>query len=243
MFPAPSPGTQALFNSFASAGATPSALEFQRAAINAASLPKPNPLTTTSAPSIPAQTATMNATNLAHPDNEAANGLFMLAQASGAPQQNGFTSQNGVGRGHVKNNGSISATSQAQEEMSDDNKTTRKSKRASAGKNSRRKTDDVPVKQPAAKKSKASNGAAVPAAMSASPDMEDMDEDDMDMDDSMQKDTKKMTDEEKRKNFLERNRFAYSLIFKRYHANNYQGRCSQVSTTQETMASKSSKQG
>lgn len=200
MFPAPSPGTQAFLNAF-SGGATPSALDFQRAAASASiKTAKPEP-TNTSAPSVRTQPAAMNTTSLPHPDNEAANGLFMLAQAS-APQSNHPYSN---GAATARNNGSISATSNpTQDDASDDNKNNiRKSKRASAGKNSRRKTDDsITKQQPAAKKGKVDNKSSV----DRSPDMEDMDSDDMEAD--LPKDTRKMTDEEKRKNFLERNRVA-----------------------------------
>ena len=197
MFSAPSPGTQALFNSFTSGGATPSALEFQRAAVTAAGQGKPEP-TITSAPAMRATTVAMNASNLPHPDNEAANGLFMLAQAS-APQTN-IPYNNGVHQ--RRDNGSISAASNpTQEEVSDDNKSgTRKSKRASAGKNGRRKTDDTPTKS-APKRGKANNGVVI----EKSPDFDDMDSDDMEAE--QPKDGRKMTDEEKRKNFLERNRY------------------------------------
>ena len=198
MFPAPSPGTQALFNSFTSGGATPSALEFQRAAVTAGGGQGKPETTITSAPAMRASTVAMNASNIPHPDNEAANGLFMLAQAS-APQTS-IPYNNDVH--HSRDNGSISAASNPiHEDASDDNKAgTRKSKRASAGKNSRRKTDDTPVK-PATKRGKTNNGVAV----EKSPDMDDMDSDDMEID--QPKDGRKMTDEEKRKNFLERNRY------------------------------------
>lgn len=203
MFPAPSPGTQALFNSFASAGATPTTLEFGRVAVNAAGNTKTDTSSTT-ATNIRAQTGNMNAPNLAqHSDNEAANGLFMLAQAS-APQTNGSYTNSVV----VKNNGTIPTTSNPiKDDASDENNkiNTRKSKRASAGKNSRKRTDEV--SQTPAKKRK-SNAASL---MEKTPEMDDMDDmDDMDSEDMeivTPKGTRKMTDEEKRKNFLERNRY------------------------------------
>ena len=69
--------------------------------------------------------------------------------------------------------------------------------------NNRRKADEAPSKGPASKKSKANNGNSI-ASM---PD----DDDDMDDDDDVKMEEehangRKMTDEEKRKNFLERNR-------------------------------------
>lgn len=61
---------------------------------------------------------------------------------------------------------------------------------------------------------------------------------------------KKMTDEEKRKNFLERNRLAYSPTWPFFIVLVYvlkltcmQGRCTQMPATQEAMAGQSAKQG
>ncbi|KAF2762509.1 hypothetical protein EJ05DRAFT_3974 [Pseudovirgaria hyperparasitica] len=67
--------------------------------------------------------------------------------------------------------------------------------------NSRRKAEDTPAKGPASKKQKGNNGM---------PKEEDFDSEEEDQDDQIDThpDGKKMTDEEKRKNFLERNRVA-----------------------------------
>ena len=115
--------------------------------------------------------------------------------------------------------GSISGSVRGQSDMSNEHSdsadqkpsTRNRGKRGSTVKsvpttNGRRKTDETPLKQPASKKQKANNA-------------DDMDMDGMDSDDdnnannNMQQDQyhengKKMTDEEKRKNFLERNRLA-----------------------------------
>ena len=69
--------------------------------------------------------------------------------------------------------------------------------------NGRRKADELPSKAPANKKSKTNN------AMSMDMDMSD-DEDKMKYEDGGSK--SKMTDEEKRKNFLERNRYVFSIL-------------------------------
>ena len=83
-----------------------------------------------------------------------------------------------------------------------------KGKRGSNGSaaaiNGRRKAEEAPAKQPASKKAKTA----------PSPEMDDDhssddggDDDDMDGHDADGKPKSKMTDEEKRKNFLERNRY------------------------------------
>ena len=226
MFPAPSPGSQAFLNSLASGGATPSTLEFQRAAANAASATKTESAFTSPTTSQPlggkAQKAAMEQPQthqgFGQHDNDAANGLYLLAQAGNESQSNNqfavpnppatVNGQDTAARATRSNGsvgGSISATSARDHEEGasggEKQPATRKSKRASAGKggNARRKAEETPAKQPAAKKAKA-NGAPPD-------DMSDMDDDsDDDMENGKGMDTKKMTDEEKRKNFLERNR-------------------------------------
>ena len=225
MFPAPSPGSQAFLNSLASGGATPSTLDFHRAAATAAAANKvelDSSPTTTQPASMKAQTATMEQPQthqtFGQHDNDAANGLYLLAQAGNESQSNNQfavpsapTTVNGqdnssarATRSNGSIGGSISATSiRDQEDAPSDGEkqpTTRKSKRASAGKaGNRRKGDENSVKQPATKKSKVNSGQSM-----------DMSNEEDDSDDEMRDlkigDTRKMTDEEKRKNFLERNR-------------------------------------
>ena len=78
-----------------------------------------------------------------------------------------------------------------------------KGKRNNSAVNGRKKTDDGSGKLPPSKKSKANNGGAVNGNNFDYPsDVEDMD--DMKDEDGPKG---KMTDEEKRKNFLERNRY------------------------------------
>lgn len=119
--------------------------------------------------------------------------------------------------------GSLSGSVRDQSEMSNEHSDSadqkpparsrgKKSSSSKAGgtTNGRRKADDVPTKQPSSKKGKTGNA-------NQDVDMEGMDSDDDHHDNNMQQDQyhengKKMTDEEKRKNFLERNRFAIDPV-------------------------------
>lgn len=229
MFPAPSPGSQAFLNSLASGGATPSTLDFHRTAANAAAVRKAeqtqNNPSTTQAPAARTQTAAMDPTaqqqtsqsNFGQHDNDAANGLFMLAQATNesqssnqfaaanqpapnAPQDTKRSTRNNAGSigGSISTGSVLEANGESEPEQPKSG--TKKSKKSSGkGGNSRRKADDAPAKQPASKKSKANNGS-----------VHDMSDGDSDEDPSKEElyheNGKKMTDEEKRKNFLERNR-------------------------------------
>ena len=100
MFPAPSPNSQALFSHLASGGATPSTLEFHRSAINAAAVNRKQDQQTfangnaSQAEQQRAQIANMDQPSHQQPsyqhlgqhDNDAANGLFLLAQAGNESQ-------------------------------------------------------------------------------------------------------------------------------------------------------------
>lgn len=250
MFPAPSPNSQALYQQLAGGGATPSTLDFHRTAMNAAAQRKNNTSTSangTSAQDSRAPVATMNqaAQSQQFDQHDAANGLFLLAQAgNGAQANNQFAMPNPPS--NIPNNsqagsqetspqmakrvarnangsiggGSISGSVRGQSEMSaedsgDQSKpaTRNRGKRASTGKgaaatNGRRKAEEPPSKQPAAKKAKNSISAA---QMSMDMDINGMDSDDEQnniKEEQYHENGKKMTDEEKRKNFLERNRVA-----------------------------------
>jgi ATF/CREB family transcription factor len=235
MFPEPSPNSQALFSQLASGDATPTTLDFHRTAINAANAQKQNqpqqkitsqhqevPNGMEVKPTAPGQFDQ-------HDANDAANGLFLLAQSNNRngvqptnhyaispqmnvhahPQPNGqMGGQSSDPSPQMRGNGSISTTSgRGVSEMSDENEqkgpTTRgKGKRGSAANtqtNGRRKADETPSKGPASKKSKGNNG----NAMQSEPQSEE--EPDMSKDE-YNANGKKMTDDEKRKNFLERNR-------------------------------------
>ena len=255
MFPAPSPNSQALYQQLAGGGATPNTLDFHRTAMSAAAARKTDNQNTLNGANPQQQDSRAQAANMdqapqqqvpqqhfGQHDNDAANGLFLLAQATNESQPNNqFAVPTQTAQGMAASNqtqgspslakkaarnatgsigGSISGSARGMSELSNDvsegeskPNTRNKGKRTSTGKgvaNGRRKADEAPTKQPAPKKARASNGAAIS-------NMNDMDMDGMDSDDGpdMKEDQyhengKKMTDEEKRKNFLERNR---SVVF------------------------------
>jgi ATF/CREB family transcription factor len=166
-------------------------------------------------------------------DNNTANGLSMLAQGrNGAQSTNQFAVTSGApGHAHPApvapqnmntsphvsrvNGGSIgsargmSEVSIASDESEQARPNTRgKGKRNPSPTNARRKADESPAKAPANKKSK-TNAAAI--------------NDDMDFSDEWSKmkleeggSMSKMTDEEKRKNFLERNRYVLQSLIVLY---------------------------
>ncbi|KAI1761636.1 Aft1 HRA domain-containing protein [Hypoxylon sp. FL1150] len=239
MFPAPSPNSQALFAQLASGAATPSTLDFHRTAMSAAAAKanreKQQPQAATSQPpdanGAAVKTESKPASGAFDPhDNDAANGLFMLAQgaqgrngpqtqypvggnqpvhahpAPPAPNQtNGSPHMNGNGNG-ISGSGSIRGVSEAASGMSEESEpakpnTRGKGKRGGAAPatNGRRKAEEPPVKQPANKKAKTAS------SVNSMDPSSDEDEDEKGHDGHPKS---KMTDEEKRKNFLERNRVA-----------------------------------
>ena len=224
MFPAPSPGSSALFHQLQSGAATPGTLDFHRTAMNAAARTKNTSYAQTSQPQ---DTAHQNGMEAHHDATDAANGLFMLAK--GGQGNNQFTAppqpqqplqnnnmQNGK-RNTRNNNGSLASLSgqdmsgngeSPESEEQDSRPTTRggrgkKTTKAEAAANNRRKADTAP--KAASKRAKGNNGAA-----NVDPNLEPGDDDDDDMVDSGDdgpQDKKGQTDEEKRRNFLERNRY------------------------------------
>ena len=176
-----------------------------------------------------------------HDANDAANGLFLLAQARSGPQPPGqfaapapqaattsaaptqYTSPS-IAKRAARNAGSIGgsidgsapAVSEMSGDMSDSGasehakpnargKGKKKGTAGSAGKSAtatRRKAEDTPSRKgPPAKKAKSTSASAMPDFT------HDSDEEEVDMKaDMLDSNGKKMTDEEKRKNFLERNR-------------------------------------
>jgi ATF/CREB family transcription factor len=249
MFPAPSPNSQAIFAQLASGGATPSTLDFHRTAMSAAAKREQTngaqpsgpqsqqpatsqPSETTNGATAPAPTSAAEAKPASGPfdthDNDAANGLFMLAQGrNGAPNPpaNQFAGTNGptshahpappvqpqsmntspqmasVNGGSVGSARGVSEGSIMSDESEQQRPNTRgKGKRNSSSTNGRRKAEEPPAKAPPAKKPKM-NG--MPIDMDQFSDDEDM----KGMHDEGNGKIK-MTDEEKRKNFLERNRVA-----------------------------------
>jgi ATF/CREB family transcription factor len=247
MFPAPSPNSQALFAQLASGGATPNTLDFHRTALSAAAKreqsnggkqqdgqqqahtqPSQQPTASVQASEMPNGTTVKAEPKPASGpfdphDNDAANGLFMLAQGrNGAPNPEQFAATtSATGNPHPAavapqgmsvspqmasiNGGSVSGRGMSEgTNGSEDSEPTkpaaRGKKRNPPSTNSRRKADEQPAKAPPAKKAKASSiGYPEDAGDS---DMED------DMKDNGDGTKSKMTDEEKRKNFLERNRVA-----------------------------------
>jgi ATF/CREB family transcription factor len=244
MFPAPSPNSQAIFSQLASSAATPGTLDFQRTALSAAAAKREQQARTTqlsqSVTSQPQDVSSIVAAAKTEPkppagpfdphDNDAANGLFMLAQGrNGAPVQAQFvpaaqpqlqaqTAPLAVQHPDVSPqmaNGNVSVAgsslpggSEADSVMSDESEPARPNTRAKGKRNSaaagtasgRRKADDAPAKGPAAKKSKTNGNNAMDAL--------EFDHSDDDMKVGLDGTKTKMTDEEKRKNFLERNRVA-----------------------------------
>jgi len=253
MFPQPSPNSQAIFNAIQSGGATPGTLDFHRTAMHARAASQGNTFVMpqpTSQPQDPNIQPNLDSKGFGaqrendpfeqHDANDAANGLYLLAQARssrGQPQaypppqqqpQMNYMGNNGhassqMGRQshenspHMANRGGKNSivsnmsgsTQNEQGEFSESGRSEEvkpqaraRGKKGSATKaapvNGRRKAEDTPAKSN--KRQKSSAGSI--SMPEDEPDSEDMD------DDRPGPDGKKMTDEEKRKNFLERNRVA-----------------------------------
>lgn len=228
MFPAPSPNSQALFNSLQSGGATPGTLDFHRTAMTAAARNKTNQFTSNPQESIP-QTSNMDAQ---HDATDAANGLFMLAKGGQANNQfavpNPAPSQVNARNGQDNKRNSRASVSGPDVESPQSHEETKPASRGRGKKNTksepasnRRKSEATP--KGSNKRSKGNSGAAnVDPALDPHEDEDDSD-DDQDHEHSANSSTsgnnnasnnnggggsngKKMTDEEKRRNFLERNR-------------------------------------
>lgn len=217
MFPAPSPNSQALLQQLQSGGATPSTIEFHRTALAAKKNSGNGPTSNANDPE-PTSNPTMDqkpqptATDFTqHDAADAANGLFMLAkggqannmQMNQAPAMQNETRSSAARRVSQNNNGA------GGREMSGDGSEQELSKPAAKGKgkknapkanatNNRRKADDGAAKGPNKK-----------AKMTESP-SDDSEDEEMK---NSNMDPKKMTDEEKRRNFLERNRYVTLLSF------------------------------
>lgn len=287
MFPQPSPNSQAIFNAIQSGGATPGTLDFHRTAMHARAASQVNnsfsmPNGATSAPQDPNIDPNIQSKGFVPPGqqqdpfgqgdaNDAANGLFMLAQAregrngtgqypapnqpqqmnymQNAPnmashlqQQQHMDSPNMAKRAaknSIGSNMSGSTNDQAEFSESGDSGNAKPATRAKgkkgsstkANNNGRRKAEDTPSKGPAAKKQKNNQGSANEQEM----DEEDSDDETREM--THDANGKKMTDEEKRKNFLERNRFVtFPVLLFQYKLTTIQSRRPQVPSTQEAMA-------
>ncbi|KAK5070572.1 Transcription factor [Lithohypha guttulata] len=208
MFPAPSPNSQAIFNSLQSGGATPGTLDFHRTAMNAAARNKfPN---TSNPQEQPGQNGNMDAQ---HDATDAANGLFMLAKGGQANQFAPNNNQQNIQtRSQVPQRTSNASAEDIGSPDDEDSKPNTRGKKGAKvpPANGRRKSEAV--QKGSNKRQKTSIGSvAVDPALD--PDVDP--DDDESMDEEMQeelkngtKNGKKMTDEEKRRNFLERNRVA-----------------------------------
>jgi ATF/CREB family transcription factor len=237
MFPdVQTPNTTALYNQLQSGGATPGTLDFHRTALVAAAHARrdmPNQQAITSQPQ-----DSMNGMD-AKPvmpgqfnENDAANGLFLLANTHtrnnqqapshyamaqnmpvhSHPQQvmnMGGMSQEASPTMANRTNGSISTTSgRGMSEMSDEEQPNRPNTRGKGKRNSTQisNTNGRPKETPSKPAKKAKTNAY---HMEPEP-VQSEDEQDMSKDE-YNANGKKMTDEEKRKNFLERNRYVLMM--------------------------------
>ena len=260
MFPVPSPNP-ALFGT----AATPGTIDFHRTAVSAAAAKRDQaqhslpPAAPTSQPQ-----ALSNGAGAAQPhikadqksapgpfdphDNDAANGLFMLAQGRNttqppavqsypvgvaapvqvaarpatstapavqpintSPQMNGAPSLTGSS---VRGASEASAGSDESEEARPN--TRARGKRNSGGGAARRKAEEPLAKAPASKKSK-TNGGSISMSSIDMEMMDHSDDDGLDDKDDGTGPRSKMTDEEKRKNFLERNRYVLCFFVSTRH--------------------------
>jgi ATF/CREB family transcription factor len=280
MFPAPSPNSQALFQQLANGGATPSTLDFHRTAMNAAAIQKTESTNHTSqSDQTSDQSRVMAGQGQGqrkegpsdpfgqHDANDAANGLFLLAQARGgapapgqyapAHQQKAASTTAGqtdpsptaTKRGARNISGSMSGSARGMSLDSQDQSesgasepakpnTRNRGKRTSGAKgpasNGRRKAEDTPSKGPASKKSK---------VKSEMPDFSIPGSDEEEELPEHHENGRKMTDEEKRKNFLERNRYEPPVRTFSTLLTSLEGCGSKVSSAKEDVACKSTKQG
>ena len=215
MFPAPSPNSQALFNSLQSGGATPGTLDFHRTAMNAAARSRNNQPQSTSNPQ--GEMPPNNNMDAQHDATDAANGLFMLAK--GAQANNQFAVPNQTAQQMQTRNGDRRANGSADMSANDDGadspeEASRPNTRGGRGKkaakadttpNNRRKSEAT--QKGSNKRAKSNSGAVnVDPMLDPGDEDDDMDSDMDDMQQEMMSNGKKMTDEEKRRNFLERNR-------------------------------------
>lgn len=149
-----------------------------------------------------------------HDATDAANGLFMLAKGGQAtsfpaPQPPQPPMQTRSQGGQRMSNASTDNADSVDDEDTKPPRGKRSVKGITAA--TGRRKSDMPAKG-GSKRQKSNGGAALDPALGSEVDMND---DDSDMDDDMDEDIKngktlngkKMTDEEKRKNFLERNRY------------------------------------
>ncbi|KAJ5239757.1 hypothetical protein N7468_004376 [Penicillium chermesinum] len=209
MFPAPSPNSQALLQQLQGGGATPSTIEFHRTALAAKKGSNANGNEQEGAATMDVKPGQPEAADqfTQHDAADAANGLFMLAkggQNNNMQQMNQGALQNetrsaAARRVSQNTNGTSTGGDGSEQEMAKPaaKGKGKKNAKASTPANNRRKADDM---------AKGPNKKAKTATEEPQSEM-DSDEEDMKMK-TGGGDPKKMTDDEKRKNFLERNRVA-----------------------------------
>ncbi|CCU78301.1 unnamed protein product [Blumeria hordei] len=233
MFPEPIPNSSSIFNPITSGTATPSTLEFHRVAMNAqkrSQIQQQNDITPQSSEHLSSMEVKSVAPGQFDDANAAASGLFLLAQSRDGQQLPGqyqmATSQipihvqvppinkeradcskplDNTSNSQHQKRASISTASRgddsASENESNKMKARDKNKRNPLTTNGRRKASEPSTKSHPIKKSKGNNGNSHSVE-------EPMSEDETGNHSELGADGKKMTDEEKRKNFLERNRIA-----------------------------------
>lgn len=214
MFPAPSPNSQALLQQLQSGGATPSTIEFHRTALTAKKNSTNGPTSGQTEQEQPQNTnmdvkgsQNASADSFTHHDAaDAANGLFMLAKGGQQMNQSAMNEQNRATTRRVSHN----TNGNSGREMSGESDQMGPTKPSAKGKGKKNAPKGAAANNRRKAEEPASKGPNKKAKMAESPsdDMSDDDDDDMKMDGPM--DTKKMTDEEKRRNFLERNRYVSS---------------------------------
>lgn len=283
MFPAPSPNSQAIFAQLAGPAPTPGTIDFHRTALNAAAAKREQSQAQQAGSSVAPTSQPQEVNNGIQPpkaepkaptgpfdphDNDAANGLFMLAQGrnttqpptvqqyavappaqaqahavtSAAPAVQPMDASSHVNGAPSLTGSSVRGVSEAsagsdESEMARPNTRARGKRNSSGGTaNSRRKAEDAPAKGPASKKSRTNGGGA--SMSSNDMDMDHSDDDDHhDGKDDGSGPKSKMTDEEKRKNFLERNRVAALKCRqrKKQWLANLQNKVEMFSTENETL--------
>lgn len=235
MFPAPTPSGQASFANLQSGGATPSTLDFQRTALNVAKKnggPTSNPqeseqLLQQGNIEVPKSGAQMDP--FAHPDaTDAANGLFMLSKGAQAANSGQFAPQTSQpmptnlrqevskAESPLDDPATLDAMSNGQDQdmpvdanMSDETgepQATKSNSRASRKKSNAKGANTANGRRKAEDASKGSNK-KLKGANSSTTAGDKSDSDNQAVDPARDgSGGKKLTDEEKRKNFLERNR-------------------------------------
>ena len=272
MFAAPSPGTSALFASLNAGGATPNTLDFQRTALSLAAkrdqlgppappmsmLPpapatQPNdPTTTNGTTGIPS--ADVKSVAYDNQDNDAANGLYMLAQTRHATPVTSFPPPHAVPKSvptseaggtsscangsqqpvpivtsdtcmpasqvtdAVRPDSAGSGQSHQSPKTATTNRSTASTKKGgNKGRTATRRKGEDQSRAPPAKKAKTSSAQPPMNASTMRAASDDYSDDDMNgkggNDDAVDANGRKLTDEEKRKNFLERNRYVTAQRF------------------------------